>query len=162
MAEDKNIEIKVTIRPYQEQDAEHLWSLLFNTIRSVNIRDYSQEQVEAWAPKPHNTKAWRDRVNQTQPYIAELNGVIVGFADLQSDGLIDHFFCHHRYQRQGVGSALMAHIFIKAQELGLQKLYSEVSITARPFFEQYGFKVVTAQKVALRGIVLDNFLMQKA
>ncbi|HIF9129807.1 TPA: hypothetical protein ACX6PG_002140 [Photobacterium damselae] len=47
MAEDKNIEIKVTIRPYQEQDAEHLWSLLFNTIRSVNIRDYSQEQVEA-------------------------------------------------------------------------------------------------------------------
>ncbi|ARR50955.1 GNAT family N-acetyltransferase [Photobacterium damselae subsp. damselae] len=75
---------------------------------------------------------------------------------------MDHFFCHHRYQRQGIGSALMAHIFIKAQELGLQKLYSEVSITARPFFEQYGFKVVTVQKVALRGIVLDNFLMQKA
>ncbi|HIF9223059.1 TPA: hypothetical protein ACX6QE_000791 [Photobacterium damselae] len=70
--------------------------MLFNTIRSVNIRDYSQEQVEAWA-----------------------------------------------------------------QELGLQKLYSEVSITARPFFEQYGFKIVTAQKVAQRGIVLDNFLMQK-
>ncbi|HIF9487861.1 TPA: hypothetical protein ACX6SX_000187 [Photobacterium damselae] len=57
MAEDKNIEIKVTIRPYQEQDAEHLWSLLFNSIRSVNIRDYSQEQVETWAPKPHNAKA---------------------------------------------------------------------------------------------------------
>lgn len=41
------------------------------------------------------------------PFIAEINGVVVGYSDLQSDGFIDHFFFHHEYQGMGVGKALI-------------------------------------------------------
>ena len=41
----------VKIRPYQAIDADALWPLFFNTVRLVNVRNYSKEQVEAWAPE---------------------------------------------------------------------------------------------------------------
>ncbi len=36
------------------------------------------------------------------PFVAEIDNIIVGYIDLQSNGLIDHFFCHYEYQGQGV------------------------------------------------------------
>jgi putative acetyltransferase len=50
-------------------------------------------------------------MSSINPFIAATDGVIVGYSDLQSSGLIDHFFCHHNYQGCGVGKALMSQIF---------------------------------------------------
>jgi putative acetyltransferase len=36
-----------------------------------------------------------------------------------------------------------------------------VSITARPFFEHFGFVVEAPQQVTVRGVVFDNFRMRK-
>jgi len=94
-----------------------------------------------------------------QPFIAELDGVIVGYADLQPDGLIDHFFCHHTYQGKGVGRALMNYIFSLADERKIPRLYSHVSITAKPFFERFGFSIESEQTVEIRGEALSNFNM---
>ncbi|GAB3524470.1 hypothetical protein GCM10027342_25180 [Photobacterium alginatilyticum] len=86
---------------------------------------------------------------------------LVGYTDLQSNGLIDHFFCHHKYQGQGVGSALMEHVFAFGKQVGITRFYSEVSITARPFYERFGFSVVQEQLVEVRGQKLCNFVMEK-
>ncbi len=86
---------------------------------------------------------------------------MVGFADLQADGYIDHFFCHHAHQGQGVGRALMQQIAQAADAAGLARPYSHVSLTARPFFERYGFRIVTEQGVSIRGVTLSNFVMEK-
>ncbi|PSV59487.1 GNAT family N-acetyltransferase, partial [Photobacterium angustum] len=48
----------ITIREYVESDAKALWDIHFNTIRNVNLRDYSQEQVEAWAPDCLDFSVW--------------------------------------------------------------------------------------------------------
>ena len=45
--------------------------------------------------------------NKTKPFVAEIEGQIVGYADLQEDGYIDHFFVSGSMARRGVGSALM-------------------------------------------------------
>ncbi|ASJ73303.1 hypothetical protein [Granulosicoccus antarcticus] len=84
----------IIIRDYIESDAEELWKLFFNTIRNINRRDYSQSQVEAWAVDSFDSEYWQKRMNGLSPFVAEIEGVIVGYTDLQSDGLIDHFFCH--------------------------------------------------------------------
>lgn len=65
---------------------------LFYTVRNVNIRDYSQEQVEAWAPSGFDFALWQKRMDGLKPFVAELDGHIVGYTDLQSSGLVDHFF----------------------------------------------------------------------
>ena len=154
----------VTIREYIESDAQVLWDIHFYTIRNVNLRDYSQEQVEAWAPEHLDLSVWKKRMSGLSPFVAEVDNIIVGYTDLQPNGLIDHFFCHHEYQGQGVGKALMSHVFSMAEQRGIKRLYSEVSITARPFYEYYeyfGFKVVQAQEVEVRGQKLRNFVMEK-
>ncbi len=151
----------ITIRKYKDSDAEILWSLFFHTVRNINARDYSQKQVEAWASSLVDHEAWRRRINNLSPFIAEIDGVIVGYADLQTSGLIDHFFCHHQYQRCGVGRALMNHILLVGKEQKLKRYYAHVSITARPFFESFGFHVATAQEVDIGGEKLKNFVMEK-
>ncbi|BEU02963.1 acetyltransferase [Agarivorans sp. OAG1] len=152
----------VTIRDFQEQDIRALWSIYFNTIRYINIRDYSPAQVEAWAPDNVDADLWAKRVQARHPFIAESDGVIVGYTDLQENGLVDHFFCHHKYQGCGVGRALMNHVFEQAEIRNINRLYSEVSITARPFYERMGFVVIKEQQVLIRGQRLRNFVMEKS
>ena len=149
------------IRKYQPGDAPVLRDIFFATVRNINKRDYSEAQVRAWAPDDYDSAAWCERLEANQPFVACVKEQVVGFADVQSDGYIDHFFCHAKYQGQGVGKALMAAIMQAACEQGIPRLYSHVSITAKPFFLCHGFQVVKEQQVTIRGEQLTNFLMEK-
>jgi len=151
----------IAIRDYIEADANALWQLFFNTVRTINRKDYSQEQVEAWASGQYNADYWTKRMKGLSPFVAELNGVIVGYTDLQEDGLIDHFFCHHEYQGQGVGKALMNHVMQVGQLRGVKRYYSEVSITARPFYEHFGFQVVKETLADMDGQQLKYYQVEK-
>jgi putative acetyltransferase len=127
----------------------------------VNIVDCSEEQINAWAPADLDPTLWRNKLKTINPFVVERNGEIIGYADLQEDGYIDHFFCQHARQRQGVGSLLMEKIHEEASHRTLVRLYSDVSITAKPFFIAKGFEVVKEQLIAIRGQELSNFRMQK-
>lgn len=41
-----------------------------------------------------------------------------------------------------------------------KRVFAEVSITAKPFFEAKGFKVVKQQIVDIKGVKLTNFIME--
>lgn len=151
----------VRIRNYQPNDNKALWEIYFHTVRKINVRDYSQEQVEAWAPSDFDSELWQKCLHRIQPFVAELDGRVVGYTDLQPNGLIDHFFCHHEYQGKGVGRALMEHVFQIGSVRGVSRYFSEVSITARPFYEHLGFTVVNEQEVEMRGVKLTNYVMEK-
>ncbi len=151
----------ITIRDFQEEDAPKLWELFFNTVRNVNRRDYTEQQVKAWAQEGFDSQLWLKKMISIQPFVAELDGVIVGYSDVQPSGLVDHFFCHHEYQGQGVGRALMTHVLKQAKAKGLTRIYSEVSITARPFYEHMGFTVVNEQQIEMRGATLTNYVMER-
>lgn len=151
----------ITIRDFQEEDAQTLWALFFNTVRNVNRRDYTEQQVKAWAQEGFDSQLWLKKMISIQPFVGELDGVIVGYSDVQPSGLVDHFFCHHEYQGQGVGRALMTHVLKQAAAKGLDRIYSEVSITARPFYEHMGFTVVNEQQIEVRGATLTNYVMER-
>lgn len=151
----------ITIRDFQEEDTPTLWALFFNTVRNVNRRDYTEQQVKAWAQEGFDSQLWLNKMISIQPFVAELNSVIVGYSDVQPSGLVDHFFCHHEYQGQGVGRTLMTHVLKQAEAKGLNRIYSEVSITARPFYEHMGFTVVNEQQIEVRGATLTNYVMER-
>ena len=151
----------IKIRNYETKDAAITWDIKFNTIRNINIRDYTVAQTKAWAPDNYDMKLWQKRVSGMNPFIAELNGQVVGFADLQSDGYIDHFFCHSEYQGFGVGRALMEHILAIGSSEGVSRFYSEVSLTARAFYEHLGFNVVRETQLEVKNEKLTNFVMEK-
>ncbi|EGR0130513.1 GNAT family N-acetyltransferase [Vibrio vulnificus] len=151
----------IIVREYRESDASELWDIFYNTVHKINICDYSEAQVNAWAPDDFSVEVWQQRMNSISPFVAEIDGQIVGYADLQENGLIDHFFCHYDYQGQGIGRRLMTHVLSVGRSQGIVRFYSKVSITARPFYERFGFNVVCEQTVEIRGQKLKNFVVEK-
>ena len=135
------------IRRYQPGEEHELWLLFHNTIRNVNTRDYTEDQVRVWAPDEVDPEKWRRRIEGINPLVCVEGGVIVGYTDVQPSGLIDHFFVHHKWQRRGIGRRLMRAVHDEASALSLDQLHSHVSITARPFYEAHGFHVEKEQLV---------------
>lgn len=153
----------IEIRTYKEDDAKSVAGIYYNTIHSINIRDYSKEQINAWAPydSVEDYSGWQKKLAKVRPFVATINETIVGFAEFEPNGHIDCFYVHHEYQAKGIGSALMKAIFYKAEKQSIKRIYAEVSITAKPFFKTKGFNVVKEQTVNLRGVDLNNFVMEK-
>lgn len=149
------------IRLFCQQDADKIAQLFYETVRKINIRDYSSNQVKAWAPDDIHFRNWAEVCSNRFTYVADKEGVIVGFGELEPDGHIDCFYCHKNYQRCGVGSQIYQAIEAKALELCLNRLFTEASITAEPFFQRMGFSVVKEQQVSCRGEIFINYAMEK-
>ena len=149
------------IRNLEYGEESLLWNLFYATIHNINVQDYSEAQINAWAPDDLDEQIWKRKFQSIKPFVAEVDGEIVGYSDLQPDGLIDHFFVHYQWQRRGVGTALMKEIETRAMKNNIALLETHASITARPFFEAQGFTVVLEQRVDVRGQKLKNYVMQK-
>ncbi|MEO1671565.1 MAG: GNAT family N-acetyltransferase [Cyanobacteria bacterium J06631_2] len=149
------------IRRFQPQDTEQIAWLFHNTVRQINIQDYSKPQVEAWSPDKIYFRDWLTICSDRFTYVAVKDEQILGFGELESDGHIDCFYVHHRCQRQGIGKGIYQAIEIKAQELSLTRLFTAASITAQPFFTNQGFAIVNRQQVPCRGETFINYLMAK-
>ncbi|MBD1849325.1 GNAT family N-acetyltransferase [Leptolyngbya sp. FACHB-711] len=149
------------VRLFQTQDAEQIARLFHETVREINVRDYSNSQVKAWAPEDIQFRNWVEVCSNRFTYVADDDGVIAGFGELEPNGHIDCFYCHKNYQRCGVGSRIYQAIEAKAYELSLNRLFVEASITAKPFFQRMGFAVVKEQEVMRRGEGFINYAMEK-
>ncbi|RZJ18590.1 MAG: GNAT family N-acetyltransferase [Haliea sp.] len=152
----------MAIRDFRPGDESALRDLFHTAVQNLTASQYSQEQRDAWAPTDYDAGTWAERLRANRPFVAESDGVIAGFADLQPDGYIDHFFVSSDCARRGVAAALMVHIHEAANARGISRLYSNVSLTAEGFFHKCGFRVAQRQEVAVRGQVLPNALMDKS
>ncbi|CAN5452321.1 GNAT family N-acetyltransferase [soil metagenome] len=149
------------IRRFKLGDEAALFRVYFTAIHDVASRDYSREQIAAWAPADFDMDLWANLVRKIWPFVIELDNEIVGYADVQPDGYIDHFFVSGSHPRQGIGTQLMTRIHEEASSLGLTELTSNVSKTAEPFFALHGFHVVERRFPVRRGVTLQNALMRK-
>lgn len=152
----------IKIRRFQSPDVDQIAQLFHDTIRSVNLGDYTKEQVKAWAPDDIYFRDWEAKCLSKYTLVAETNGgVIAGFAELEADGHIDCFYCHKDFLGQGVGRLLYNGIEKETQHRGLTGLFVESSITAKPFFLKMGFSIIEKQIVTTRSEKFTNFRMEK-
>jgi putative acetyltransferase len=131
------------------------------TIRRINRQDYSAEQVRAWAPDEIDVASWAEKLANRHSVVVENDGVIVGFGDIEDDGHLDHLYVHADHQGCGVGRLLLSAMETEARRRGIARLFTEASITARPFFEHSGFSLIAEQVVVCRGVEFVNFRMDK-
>jgi putative acetyltransferase len=92
----------VNIRSHKPEDIAALAQLFTDTIRAINITDYSPEQIAAWAPDPPDLEFWRKRLAGLAVFVAEEDSKIIGFATFESNGHLDHLYVHKNFQRQGI------------------------------------------------------------
>ncbi len=130
-----------------------------SAVRLGAARDYDAEQIAAWAAG--DDRRWSDRLASRPVWGAFAGSTLIGFVDLEADGHVDVLFVAADCHRRGIASALLAHVEGQARYKKLPRLFTEASLTARPFFARHGFRVVACRQVNVRGVLLDNFAMEK-
>lgn len=154
--------MKVTVRKFSGEDTASLVSLFHDTVHTINGKDYPLEQLDAWAPALPDLKKWRTRFKSSKTLIAEFDGKIVGFGNLENElSTIGLLYVHKDHQRQGVATALLKKLEKNLMENGVKAATVEVSITARPFFERRGYRLVRENRKMLNGKEFLNFIMEK-
>ena len=149
------------VRYYQPADIRQIVRLFYRTVHTVNLGDYTLEQVNAWVPAVPSEVNWLARYFDRIVFVADDDGAVAGFAELEPNGHVYCFYCHHLYQRRGVGRQLYQRLEQEANSLGLTRLFVEASITAQPFFEQMGFQALQENTITRNNVALTNFSMEK-
>ena len=148
----------LNIRPYQPSDCQEITRLFYNTVHTINAKDYSPDQLDAWADGHPDLEAWNRSLMSHYSLVAVWENQIIGFGDIdQTHGYLDRLYVHKDFQGLGVASALCDRL--EAAATG--PITTHASITARPFFEKRGYAVVKEQHVERKGIHLTNFIMEK-
>ncbi len=150
----------VLIREYKAEDAPGIVRLFYETVRSVNRAHYSEEQVAAWAPEVPGAEEWHARMSARLTLVAEEEDEVVGFVELE-DGHLDMLYVGRDAVRRGVGGWLYGAVEREALGMGIARITTEASITARSFFERRGFRVAREEAVRRRGVELTRFVMEK-
>jgi putative acetyltransferase len=155
--------MKLNIRKFSDKDTPGLLGLFHDTVHTINSQDYSLEQINAWAPTDLDVKKWRARFKSSKTIVAEEEGKIVGFANLENNrSAIGMLYVHRDYQRQGIATLLLKRLERKLIKRRIENAMVESSITARPFFEQLGYGVVRENRKMTNGAEFQNFVMEKA
>ena len=138
------------IREYQSSDCKELTKLFYNTVHTVNAKDYTEEQLDAWA-----TGQVDQSLREHYSIVAVENEMLVSFGDIDESGYLDHLFVHADYQGKGIGTMICNRL----EQAVSGNIITHASITARPFFEKRGYRVVKEQQVERQGVFLTNFEM---
>lgn len=145
------------IREYQTLDGKELRELFYHTVHTVNAKDYTKEQLEVWAERQADLEQWNQSFQEHYSIVAVEGDMIAGFGDIDKNGYLDRLFVHADFLRKGIGTAICDRLEQKIKG----KILTHASITARPFFEERGYKVIKEQKVERSGVLLTNFVMEK-
>ena len=145
------------IRKYMSSDCRQLADLFYQTVHTVNGKDYTKEQLDVWATGQINLEKWNQSLQEHFSIVAVDDGIIVGFGDINKAGYLDRLFVHSDYQGKGIATAICNQLEAAVQG----NIVTHASITARTFFENRGYKVIKEQQVVRQGISLTNFIMEK-
>ncbi|MCX6180384.1 MAG: GNAT family N-acetyltransferase [Bacteroidetes bacterium] len=149
------------LRQAEHNDIPAIIDLFVNTIKSVNSRDYSLLQISTWYSTGKNPELWKKKIASEYFIIAEINQVLVGFASINEDGFLDFMYVHKDYQGKGIARTLLNKLEEKAIAQNNEKIYSYVSITAKPFFLRLGYSISGIKRRVKNDVEFINSVMEK-
>lgn len=153
--------MKISFRKATISDLNEMQQLYTNTIQSVCKNDYNSAQIEAWISGVKNTERWTQVIETQFVLLAIIQDQIVGFGTLKNGNYIDFFYIHKDFQRRGIANKLLTELELEAKNQHTKIITSDISITAKPFFEKKGFVVKTEQRNIRLGVELINYKMEK-
>lgn len=149
----------LVVRRYVPQDLDKVIEVFLESIRQTASVDYEPEQISAWAQA--DPTGWSQRCASRPTWVAVIDDAVAGFTEFEHDGHLDMMYVHPRFKRLGVAKALLQAVEGYARRVSVARVYTEASITARPFFERHGFRLVEHERVLRNGQYFDRFRMDK-
>ena len=148
------------LRKYRSNDCPEMLKLFYDTVHEINKKDYSSEQLDAWTSGIIFDK-WDKSFLSNNTIVAEKNGIIAGFGDMDNNGYLDRLYVNKDYQNIGIGSAIINELEKTAVSNGVFCFTTYSSITAKPFFIKHDYRVLKENTVLKNGIEMRNYFMEK-
>ena len=146
------------LREYTTSDCAQMAELFYQTVHTVNAKDYTEEQLNAWATGNMDLAEWDRSFTEHYTLVAVEDGIIAGFGDMDKTGYLDRLYVHKDYQHCGIATAICDEL---EKWAGGKKIVTHASITAKPFFLKRGYEVIKEQQVIRYGVSLTNYVMEK-
>lgn len=150
--------MQIVIAKYRPEDCEALATMFYETVHTINAKDYTVHQLLAWAPEVPDLEQWNRSLLSHIAFTAWKDGRPVGFGDIDTDGYLDRLYVHEQYQGQGIAALLCDRL---EAQVRVKTIVVHASITAKGFFEKRGYEVIKEQQVPRRGQLLTNYIMNK-
>ena len=142
-------------REYKNTDLHAVMDLFYVTVHEVNKNDYSEEQLDAIAPKDANEYHWEKSLEKNHTIVVEEDDKLIAFGNIGKTGYLDRLYVHPDYLRKGI------ELEEYAKKHGSHVINVTSSITSKAFFESKGYAVIEEQINERRGERLLRYLMEK-
>ena len=149
------------LRAYCEEDLSKVMRLFTQTVHRVNRRHYTPKQLDAWAPAHPDERVWQASLTAHDTLVAVIGEELVGFADMDEQGYLDRLYVSADHLGEGIGRALVQTLEAHARQAGVTCFHTEASLTALPFFQRLGYRILSPQYKPLRGEYFLNYRMEK-
>jgi len=127
------------IRKFQEDDAQKVSDLIRVTLKKVNKKDYSEEQIEQWGDK-YTPDKLKDLCKKWLFFVATVDNEIVGVGACYRDHAYS-VFVKPDYENKGIGKELMHVIEKEITKNGFSKACADANITALKFYQRIGYEI---------------------
>lgn len=151
----------IQIRRARIADVDAITNLFRETIAAVNAADYGPEQIRVWSAGADKKENWIKKIEEQYFLIAQIENTIAGFGSITKTGYLDFMYVHKNFQRMGVAEKLLYSLEEYAGQTGIKIITSDVSITAKLFFERKEFVTLSEQQKMIDGVALTNYRMEK-
>ncbi|WP_415922209.1 GNAT family N-acetyltransferase [Tateyamaria sp. SN6-1] len=151
----------IDVKPVGKDALDRLGALMWDAIHN-GPSAYTAAQRQAWLPEVPKGAPWAARVGDQQIWLAQQDGMALGFVTLADGGYVDFAYVHSAAQGRGVFRHLMTALETAARTQGTARLWTHASLMAQPAFARLGFRVIRHEDVARDGQTLSRAEMEKA
>ncbi|MEM1299405.1 MAG: GNAT family N-acetyltransferase [Pseudomonadota bacterium] len=144
------------LRPFHADDGPAVASLHRRAILAVHPRFYSRAERESWAHGIDPDAYARVVVEEGEVFVLaeSSDGDLLGFCSYKlrnETGIICGLYTTPEAQRQGTGSALLAHAETALAAQGAQRLVVDASLSGVAFYEHRGYQMISRTRYRTRG-----------
>jgi len=152
----------VRLRAFAIADTDAVVAVYRDAVRTLGPQAYAPREVAVWACHPEDPVAFGQQLMTGVTLLAELDGAVAAFAQLQPADHVHYLYCRGDVARRGLGSRLLLALEQRAREAGTLRLTTDASRLGRPFFARHGFAVERTEWVERGGATFERFRMVKS
>ena len=126
------------VRRARVEQAQAIIDLHADTVRRINSRDYTPEQIDAGLGK-RELQITETMIRNGQYYVCvNANGELLGVGRVQSNRLFG-LYVSAEHQGEGVGTALLSRMEKDAVRAGIAEIEADSTATAEEFYNSRGY-----------------------
>ena len=149
------------IRKLLDDEYEEVIKLIYDSVHTVCKKDYSKEELDAWAPASFDFIKFQKALSDCINLVMIERNIIIGFISMEKNGYINRLYTHKMFLNQGVASSLLKKAEEWAKSHDVYELSLDSSKTAKDFYKKKGFLENGISTAEHNGIIFRNTVMKK-